>query len=99
VIRTSERRRDQRAAEVTRNIGEPCGIRTHDPLIKRRGPVMSRPLVFLRSSAQARVGASVRFARLKDSAGLSAHSRTEIGVSRGCVQRKLAQVRRTPTTS
>ena len=29
--------------EVTENLGEPSGIRTLDPLIKRRGPVMSRP--------------------------------------------------------
>jgi len=32
--------------------GGPSRTRTLDPLIKRRGPVMSRPSVFARSSAQ-----------------------------------------------
>ena len=30
-------------------VGEPCGTRTHDPLIKRRGPVKSRPSLFPRT--------------------------------------------------
>jgi Phage integrase family len=37
--------------KMQKNIGEPCGTRTHDPLIKRRGPAASRPFVFLHSSA------------------------------------------------
>jgi hypothetical protein len=74
--------------------GEPSGTRTRDPLIKRRRPVMNRPSVFLRSSAQPRAAARVliaRLARLGDCAGFSAHSRTEIGVLDECVQRKSAQ--------
>jgi hypothetical protein len=34
VISTNERRQDQPDAEVARNLGEPSGIRTLDPLIK-----------------------------------------------------------------
>jgi hypothetical protein len=42
----------QAGLEMLKEIGEPCGTRTHDPLIKRRGPVDRRPSVFQRSSAQ-----------------------------------------------
>ena len=40
-----------RATKTLMNTGEPCGTRTHDPLIKRREPAMSRLSAFLRSSA------------------------------------------------
>jgi hypothetical protein len=39
------------ASEVPDVVGGPSRTRTLDPLIKRRGPVMSRPSVFLRSCA------------------------------------------------
>ena len=83
----------ERRASAYSEGGAPGRRRTCDPRIRRRGPVMSRPSVFLVSSAQPRAAARVLFARLADSVGLSAHSRTEIGVSEGCVQRKSAQAR------
>jgi hypothetical protein len=48
---------------------------------------MSRPLVVLDTSAQPRVALRVLVAGLGDLSGLSARSRTEIGVSDDCVQR------------
>ena len=53
-------------SEVLVVLGEPCGTRTHDPLIKRRGPAMSRPSVFLHSSAQPRDAARLLLPRLRD---------------------------------
>jgi len=58
--------RDRVSSQPLDVLGEPCGTRTHDPLIKRRGPVMSRPSVFLHSSAQPCVGARVLVQRVQD---------------------------------
>jgi hypothetical protein len=68
------------------------------PLIKRRGPVISRPSVFLRSSVQLRAAAPLLASRFKDRTGLSARSRIEIVVSDGCVQGKSTQALQAPTS-
>jgi hypothetical protein len=55
---------------------------------------MSRPSVFLSSSAQRVVSDRVLVARLKDAAGLSARSRIEIVVFDGWVSHKITQALR-----
>ena len=81
----------RRYREMAEFIGSPGWARTSDFLINRRGPAKSRLSVFLRSSAQTSAAARVLVARVRWWKGLSAHSRTKIGVFDGCVQRKLAQ--------
>jgi len=49
VISTCGMHQERRCTEVLEVIGEPCGTRTHDPLIKRRGPVKSRPSLLPRT--------------------------------------------------
>ena len=43
--------RRRRERKTLMNTGESCGTRTHDPLIKSRGPVKAGPLFFPRSCA------------------------------------------------
>jgi hypothetical protein len=53
-------------AEVSEVVGSPGWARTSDFLINRRGPATSRPLVFLRSSAQGCAAARFLVACLED---------------------------------
>jgi hypothetical protein len=63
---TSGRGRMIEETEVREVVGSPGWARTSDFLINRRGSAMSRPSVFLRSSAQPCDGARVLGVRLKD---------------------------------